>query len=887
MISALTGLVVMFDVVGMIAFGALDLPDHRVLAQYQPPLATRLHAADGRLVEEFYIENRVFVPIEAVPPLLAQAFISAEDRNFRRHPGVDPVGLARATLANLRGMASGRRLQGGSTITQQVAKNVFLDNALSLGRKIRELALALRIESDFTKDRILEIYLNQIYLGRGAYGIGAASMRYFGRAPADLSLAQAAYLAALPRAPNNYHPVHRVEAALARRAYVLDRMLEDGAITAAEAAAAHAEPLVVRDRPAPDSVAAPYFSEEVRRHLQQVYGNDALYRGGLSVRTTLDPQLQAIAERALRNGLIAYDRRHGWRGPVANMALIVAVEQAPVPPEPPLPASRPAPIPEPTAEPAAPAAGTPGGGVLGALSGLGDRLGLPALPGTAAPDAAATAPDSAPDSAPGPAPDPRPLWQIALAEIEPPRGTEGWRLAVVLEVRFDQAGIGLDDGSRGRIPFGELRWARPARANQSLGPQVRRAGDVLRVGDVVLVEPTAETNRAETGRAETGRDAPAEYALRQIPAVQGGIVVLDRQSGAVRAMSGGFSYAISEFNRVTQAYRQPGSAFKPFVYLAALEQGYTPSTLLLDVPIEMAQGRNLPRWRPANYNRQFRGMSPLRVGVERSINVMTVRLVEEMGIEPVRDVATAFGIYDDMPLLPAMALGAGETTLLRLTNAYAMIANGGARLRPHLIERIQDRTGRTIFRAETRDCDGCGGAGWRAGQPTPQVARQREQVVDPISAYQMSSILQGVVQRGTAARLAALGRTLAGKTGTTNDVRDAWFVGFSPDLAVGVYVGFDEPRPLGAGESGSGTAVPIFGEFMQEALADRPDRPFPIPPGTVMAWVDRETGYRASQGGSGAILEAFRPGFEPRSAPPATAFGETADNALNGTGGLY
>ncbi len=853
MLAALTGFMTLVSVAGTVLLGVLDLPDHRVLAQYRPPLTTHIYAADGSLIHEYYTENRVFVPLAEMPPTLVQAFVSAEDRNFRSHDGVDPVGLARAMVVNVENAVRGRRFHGGSTITQQVAKNLLLDDSPTLGRKIREMALALLIERDFTKDQILEIYLNQIYLGRGAYGVGAAAQRYFGRSPGELTLAQLALLAGMPRGPNNYHPVRHSEAALARRNYVLDRMLEDGAITPEQAAAARSEPLGVRPEAAPETVDAPYFVEEIRRNLQRQYGSEGLYRGGLAVRTTLDPRLQRFAQEALRDGLIAYDRRHGWRGPVANMARIVASqrerEQAEAA-QAAAPAPAPAQAPTPAAEPDAVPPGE-GGGLIGTLTGLGHRLPIPGLPG--GPEAAEEAPAAAPP------PDPRPLWQIALTEMPRPRGAGSWHLAVALEVQRTGATIGLADGSRARIPLTELAWARRSLPHQQLGYAVGNASAVLSVGDVVLVEPVEG--------APESNGLPV-YGLRQIPNVQGAIVAIDPRNGAVLAMAGGYSYEMSEFNRATQAQRQPGSAFKPFVYLAALQHGYTPASMLYDVPVEVTQGGHAPRWRPENYNRAFRGVAPLRVGVERSINVMTVRLVEEMGIEPVRDVANAFGIYDDMPLLPAMALGAGETTLLRLTNAYAMIANGGLRVTPHLMTTVRDRSGQIVARG-------------------PEPREPQERVSDPIATYQMISILQGVVQRGTAARLSALGRTLAGKTGTTNDVHDAWFVGFSPDLAAGVYVGFDEPRTLGPGEAGATAAVPIFGDFMRQALADRPDQPFTPPAGGNVVWVDQASGYRAQAGSGHAIAEVFRPGTEPGVAPPATAFGETAERALGGTGGLY
>ena len=867
MLSVLTTIVA---IVGGLSSAVLDVPDHRGLAYHEPAVTTRIYAADGQLVREYFRENRVHVPLEAMPPHLVQAFISAEDQDFFDHVGISVTGLTRAAVANLRNGLTGRRLQGGSTITQQLAKNLLLTNEVSLLRKLREIVLALRIERDFEKEEILELYLNQIYLGRGAYGVASASLRYFGVPPANLTLSQAAFLAALPKAPNNYHPLFRYDAAVARRNYVLDRMVQDGAIDEATAQAAREEPIVVRERAAPDTVSAPYFAEEVRRSLMRTYGAELVYENGLAVRTTLDPELQRMAQAALRRGLIEYDRRHGWRGPIENMALIVtqqqAIEDAAVDEET---------AGDETADPVA-AASTPeqrpaGGGLFGRLADL--RSGLA---GDESADGRSVDADNEPAVEVPP-----PLWQIVLAEIDPPAGAGDWRLAVVLEATARELRVGLDDGEVGVIALEELRWARQHRTATWLGPHVQRASDVLSVGDVVLVEPVDAISReiAEINGQQR------RFGLRQVPDVQGAIVAMDPETGAVRAMAGGYSYGMSEFNRATQAYRQPGSAFKPFVYLAALENGYTPSSMLLDVPVEVEQGIWNPTWRPQNYGGDFQGAMPLRIGVERSRNVMTVRLLIEMGIGPVAEVANRFGVYDEMPHLPAMALGAGETSLMRLTAGYAMIANGGYQVEPFLVDRIQDRHGRTIYRSDVQRCAGCGAADWSGGaSPTPVGLRER--VTDPVTAYQMVSILRGVVQRGTAASLSTLGLPLAGKTGTTNDARDTWFIGFSPTLVAGVFVGFDSPQTLG-NETGSSAAVPIFGSFMAAAMTDGPQRDFAVPAGIATAWVDRRTGHRAGPGADGAILEVFREGTVPETAPERAVFSETAERALQGTGGLY
>lgn len=782
-----------------------DLPDTAQLAEYAPPITTRLHAADGRLMAEYASQNRLFVPFGAIPPLVAQAFVSAEDQRFYDHPGIDLQGIARAGIAAIQNYASGRRVEGASTITQQVARNFFLTPDRAISRKIREVLLALRIESAFTKQQILELYLNQIYLGRGAYGVAAASLAYFNKPLKDLTVSEAAFLAGLPKAPSSYDPKTRMDAAVNRRNYVIGRLLEDGAITREQADAARAEPLLAKDRRQIEFVSANYFAEEVRRELQRLYGNDALYQGGLSVRTSLDPHLQDLADQSLRDGLRSYDMRHGWRGPLKK------------------------------------------------IEGFDD-------------------------------------WAGQLAAIQRPAGAGDWQMAVVLDVDAKAAAIGFSDKSRGTIPFAGMKWARPWRENQTVGAEPRKPSDVLAKGDVVLVEPT--------GAVPEDKSVPQEFGLRQIPNVQGALVALDPNTGRVMAITGGYDYAMSEFDRGTQAVRQPGSTFKPFVYLTALQAGYTPATIIDDAPITIDTGTT--DWAPENDDRRFLGPMPLRVGVERSRNLMTVRLIQAVGLDKVKDTAERFGVYKDMPLLYSMALGAGATTPLQMATGFAQIANGGKKVIPTFIDRIQDRTGRTIYRHDDRPCDACGQP-W-ADQATPVIADTREQIADPVSAYQITSILQGVVQRGTASALNKLGFTLAGKTGTTNDAKDAWFVGFAPDLVVAIYVGFDDPKTLGAREWGSTAALPIFRDFMSAALQGKDVPPFRIPPGVNLVKIDRLTGQPAYGSGGDTIWEAFRPGTEPGtgyaldrldgggSTPTdqgTTGFGDTVPDATTGTGGLY
>ncbi|MHA1157686.1 MAG: penicillin-binding protein 1A [Alphaproteobacteria bacterium] len=786
-----------------------DLPDYDVLASYEPPVMTRVHASNGQLVAEYARERRLYLPIEAIPDRVKAAFISAEDKNFYQHSGLDYYGIARAVVQNVQALGKGQRLVGASTITQQVAKNFLLSGVQTVDRKAREALLALRIEQAYSKDRILELYLNEIFLGLGAYGIAAASLSYFDKSVHELSLPEAAYLAALPKGPNNYHPFRKPERAIERRNWVIDRMVENGFIAEPDGAAAKALDLGVRLRSAGPSIfAADYFAEEVRRQLNEMYGEQTLYGGGLSVRTSLQPGMQVMARQALTSGLIEFDRKAGWRGAVARI----------------------------------------------------DDLGSD--------------------------------WAVPLAEIKPLSDVVEWRLAVVLTVADKGADIGLRpysgrDGKlrverdTGAIPLAQLDWAKWA-SGERKGRKITSATQVVSVGDVIYVEPAEE---------------PGQFALRQIPEVEGAIVAMVPHTGRVLAMVGGFSFAGSQFNRATQALRQPGSAFKPFVYSVALDNGYTPSSVIMDAPIEVDQGGGLGIWRPQNYSNEFYGPSTLRTGIERSRNVMTVRLAQDMGMPLVAEYARRFGIYDNMLPVLSMALGSGETSVVRLAAAYAVFANGGREVRPTLIDRIQDRYGRTIFRHEDRICQGCVSDGWR-GQEEPNIIDNREQVLDPMTAFQITSMLQGVVQRGTATSVRAVGRPIAGKTGTTNDYNDAWFVGYTPDLVVGVYVGFDKPRSLGRSSTGGQLAAPIFTEFMKMALSEQAPVPFRAPQGMDFYPIDRRTGLRVAGSGDGVILEAFKPGTQPPDTYSIIGYTDTmgrpltvapeADRAvISGTGGLY
>ena len=774
-----------------------DLPDYKQLATYEPPVMTRIHAADGSLLAEYAAERRLFVPVSQMPKQLIEAFISAEDKTFFTHGGLDWQGIASAALRYVQVKFSGKgQIVGASTITQQVAKNFLLTNERSLERKLKEALLVQRIEQAFSKDQIIELYLNQIYLGLYSYGVAAASLNYFGKSLDQLQLEEVAYLAALPKAPNNYHPFRQKERAIERRNWVLEQMLGNGYISEAKMNAAQAKPLEVNPRPfGAQLFAAESFAEEVRRELIAMYGKDKLEKGGLSVRTTLDPKLQLYARQALARGLIAFDRKRGFRGPIG------AVDTA-----------------------------------------SGD-------------------------------------WGPLLKNKKVPADVAPWRLAVVLEVNETEAAIGLQprllpDGNqeperdRAAIPIELLKWARTYVDGSSLGPEVTQPSDVLKPGDVVYVAPSKD---------------PARWHLVQMPDVEGALVAMDPHTGRVLSLVGGFSYGRSQFNRAVQALRQPGSSFKPIVYAAALDNGYSPASVVLDAPVEfkMPDGK---MWKPKNYQDKFFGPSTLRRGIEQSRNVMTVRLADELGMVKIADLAQRLGIYDKLPRQLAMALGAGETTLLKMVTAYAMIDNGGKKIDATLIDRIQDRYGRTIFRHDGRDCGGCSAAKWSADLPEPELLDIREQVMSPYTAYQITSMMEGVVERGTGKKLKIVGKPVAGKTGTSNDERDAWFIGYTPDLTVGVYIGYDIPKPMGKGRTGGELAAPIVADFMRLALRDKAATPFRVPRAIELMPIDAKTGKRAIFGQDGVILEAFKPGDEPPDSTKVIGEGTVTAAAKPGDG---
>jgi penicillin-binding protein 1A len=769
------GMILFIAVAGAAAFVlwkvSQELPDYEVLAKYEPPVMTRIHANDGRLIAEYARERRIYVPITAIPQRLIEAFISAEDKNFYQHGGLDIQGIIRAVVTNMSAIQSGRRMVGASTITQQVAKNFLLTKDQNIERKLKEAILAIRIERAFTKEQILELYLNEIYLGVGAYGVAAAAQSYWGKALNELTLADCAYLATLPKAPSNYDPFRHPDRAIARRNWVIDRIVENGYATSEEGEAAKAQPLGAKARTyGPKIVASEYFAEEVRRKIIDDFGEDKLYGGGLSVRTTLDPRLQRLARKALVTGLTGYDRVHaGWRGPEKTIEID------------------------------------------------GD-------------------------------------WGKTLADVPVWSDIDPWKLAVVLEASRTEAKIGIRPGRDkygklveerevGVLPFDEVKWTRKGSVSAALKP-----GDVVYVAPREPKDETAETRDAVKG----------QWSLQQVPKVSGALVAMDPHTGRVLAISGGFSFSQSQFDRATQALRQPGSSFKPIIYTTALDNGYTPSSIIVDGPICVSQGKGMPKWCPKNYSGGGAGPSTLRYGIEHSRNLMTVRLSRDMGMPIIAEYARRFGVYDNLMPALSMALGAGETTLLRMVTAYSMIDNGGKKVEATFIDRIQDRYGRTVWRHDTRDCSKCSAREW-TGQPEPELVDNRKQIVDPISAFQMVGIQEGVVQYGTGRKLKSLNRPLAGKTGTTNDYKDAWFIGYTPDLVVGAYVGYDQPKNMGRSATGGGVAAPIVKQFFGEALEDVPPVPFRAPPGAMLVRVNHKTGLPARRGDGNVIMETFKP----------------------------
>jgi penicillin-binding protein 1A len=792
-IGTIVFLVGVAGVAGGIWYFSRELPDYSQLQDYEPPVMTRVHAADGALLGEYSKERRLYLPIQAMPKLVTNAFLAAEDKNFYEHGGIDFTGMARAAVVYAQNFGSNRRPQGASTITQQVAKNFLLTNEVSFTRKIKEALLAMRIEKAYSKDRILELYLNEIYLGLGAYGIAAASLVYFDKSVNELTISEAAYLAALPKAPGTLHPVRNRDRSTERRNYVIDRLLENGWIKQADAEKARKEPLVVASRGnGAHTFAGEYFAEEVRRDIFERYGEKKLYEGGLSVRTTLDPKLQVMARKAVAAGLVNFDEAQGWRGAMSKLDI------------------------------------------------SGD-------------------------------------WGVKLAEVKSLSDISPWRMAVVLETSDQSARIGFQPGRElggaiskdrqtGLITLDGVRWAKPVATAAGRGrPATASVSQILSPGDVIYADPLFD---------KEGKVIEGQYRLRQLPEVSGAMVAMDPLTGRVVAMVGGFSFDQSQFNRATQAYRQPGSTFKPLVYSAAIDNGYTPASIMIDGPIEIDQGQGNGVWRPDNFSvGSYKGPVTLREALKHSLNTVTVRLAQDVGMPLIGEYAKRFGVYEELPNYLSYSLGAGETTVMRMVTAYSMFANGGRRVKPTLIDRIQDRYGRTIFKHDQRECRGCDAPGGWKNQPEPQLVDRREQVLDSLTAYQITSMLEGVVQGGTATILREVGKPIAGKTGTTSDAKDVWFVGYSPDLVVGLYLGYDKPRTLGRAAQGGRIAAPIAKDFMKLALADKPPTPFKVPPGIRLVRIDSKSGLRPAPGDTGrTVLEAFKPGTAPPEnyMPPAT-----------------
>ena len=722
---------------------SLDLPDYKILANYKPPISSRVHSGEGQLIAEYALQKRLFIPYDSVPKNIIYSFLSAEDKNFFSHPGIDAKSITRAIINNLKNIYSEKRLQGASTITQQVAKNFLLTSEISIKRKIKEAILAFRIERAYSKERIMELYLNQIYLGEGTYGIAAASLEYFDKAVNDLNYEEAALLAALPKAPNKYNPFKSIERAKTRRNFVLKNLYDNSYINYTEYKDLIKKKIKTKKRKIKLLEEANFYSEEVRRIVTDTYGYDELYKGGLSIRTPLNSNYQIKALEALREGLEKYDKRHGWRGPITNLNSVD--------------------------------------------------------------------------------------WQKDIKEFIYDKSLH-WELAKVIDVNQLSLKIEIENKEVGFIDFKNIKWTRK-----------KSFEDLLKLNDIIYVQKIKKN----------------KWSLKQLPKINGAIVVMDPYTGRVLAMVGGFSFKLSEFNRATQAKRQPGSAFKPVVYAAALENGFNPSTLILDAPFVIDQGEGLKTWKPENYGKKFYGPSTLRTGLEKSRNLMTVRVAQKVGFDQISKITKDFGIYDQVPELLSVSLGAAETTLVKLTNAYCTFVNGGKKVTPIFIDRIQDRRGKTIFNADKRKCIGCEEISYLKDE-IPLIQDDRKQIISSETAYQITSMLEGVVKRGTGRKLRDLNLSLAGKTGTTNKNMDAWFLGFTSKLVIGVYVGFDEPKTLGKYETGAKVALPVFKKFVEKVIRKKDALPFKVPKGINLVMVDVETGLQPNDNTKTVIYESFK-----------------------------
>ena len=732
----------------IIIFGILwnfstNIPDYKFLKSYKPPVSSKVYSGNGNLVADFSKEKRIFVPYRSIPKKVINAFLSAEDKNFFSHPGVDAKGVLRAVINNIQNVMSSKRLEGASTITQQVAKNFLLTNEVSINRKIKEAILAFRIERALSKERILELYLNQIYLGSGAYGVAAASLEYFDKSIKELNYEEAALLAALPKAPSKYNPYRNNELAKFRRNLVLKNLLDNSFISSNDYEKLKEKKIILKKKKKIFLEDSQYYIEDVRKNIIEILSYEKVYNQGFNINTPINLELQKIATDSLRDGLIEYDKRKGWRGPITNKIFTKN-------------------------------------------------------------------------------------WSNNL-EKHNLESSIGWEVAIVKDVSKFSAEIETKNNKNGLIEFKDISWTK------------KEFGDLFNKGDIIYVKQIKNN----------------KYSLKQLPKINGGIIVMDPFTGRVLALSGGFSFKNSEFNRVSQALRQPGSAFKPFVYALALENNYTPSSLVLDAPLVLEQGSDLKMWKPENYGKKFYGPSTLRVGLEKSRNLMTVRIARNLGINKLASFSKELGIYENPDELLSISLGSAETTLMKLTSAYSAFINGGKLVTPILIDRVQDSQGNTILNNENRTCANCGQVSF-TGKDYPYIKNNYKQIFSPQTAYQITSLLEGVVKRGTGKKLKNLNLNLAGKTGTTNNNTDAWFIGFTSNLVIGVYVGMDSPQPLGKFETGSKTALPIFKNFIKKAIKKSEARPFKVPEMITMMVIDPTTGQKAKFSSKDTILEAYK-----------------------------
>ena len=731
------------SVISILWIYANKLPDYKFLKNYKPPVSSKLYSGSGELVSDFSSEKRIFVPFKAIPMKVINAFLSAEDKNFFSHPGVDAKGIVRATINNITNLIKSNRLEGASTITQQVAKNFLLSNEVSLDRKLKEAILAFRLERALSKERILELYLNQIYLGEGSYGIASASLRYFDKPISNLNYSEASLLAALPKAPSRYNPRKNIELAKFRRNLVIKNLYENSYINEDQLKKLLKSDIILKKRKRIYLEDSRYYVEDVRKKIVQKYGFDKVYKQGFNIKTPLNLNLQSKATAALREGLIKYDKRKGWRGPLTNVTYSEN-------------------------------------------------------------------------------------WNNDLDKFKLEKSI-GWQLAIIKKIGKFNIQIETDNKEIGQIDYDKISWIK------------KEINKIFKIGDVIYVKKI-ENNT---------------YDLKQLPKVNGGIVVIDPFTGRILAMSGGFSFKKSEYNRATQASRQPGSAFKPFIYALALENNFTPSSLILDAPIVLDQGVDLKKWKPENYGKKFYGVSTLRTGLEKSRNLMTVRIAQDLGLSKITEFSKKLNIYDNPDELMSISLGSAETTLIKLTSAYCSFINGGKLVQPILIDRIQDSEGKTIFNSEKRYCEDCDKISYESNN-IPKISDKFEQIFSAETAYQMTSLLEGVVQRGTGKKLKSLNLDLAGKTGTTNKNTDTWFIGFTSNLVVGVYIGYDDPRSLGKYETGSKTALPVFKSFIEKSVKKADARPFKVSKNISMVVVDSKTGKKANFNSKKTLIESFK-----------------------------